>query len=107
MYHNNLLRKQVYLEKKKQSILFYTILILINLYLLWSLIFDNNGLFKYLQLKEKKIELINEIALLEKENKELKKEIKLIREDPFYTEKLAREELNLSRPDEIIFIFEE
>ncbi len=107
MYHNNLLRKQVYLEKKKQSILFYTILILVNLYLLWSLVFDDNGLFKYHQLKEKKIELINEIALLEKENKELKKEIKLIKEDPFYTEKLAREELNLSRPDEIIFIFEE
>ncbi len=107
MFQRNLLRKQVYQEKRKQSIFIYFLLIVINLYLLWSLVFDDNGYFKYLNLKEKRLELTNEISLLEKENKQLKKQITQIQEDPFYMEKLAREQLNLSRPDELVFIFED
>ncbi len=107
MLQRNLLRKQVYQEKRKQSLIIYLLLIAVNLYLLWSLIFDDNGIFKYLNLKEKHLELTNEISLLEEENKQLKAEINRIQEDPFYMEKLAREQLNLSRPDELVFIFQE
>ncbi|RMG72028.1 MAG: septum formation initiator family protein [Nitrospirae bacterium] len=107
MFQRNLLRKQVYSEKRKQSLVFLLFLIVVNLYLLWSLIFDDNGLFKYLRLKEKRVEIINEINLLERENSSLKKQIKRLKEDPYYMEKLAREQLNLSRPDEFVFIFKE
>ena len=107
MYTNNLLRKQVYNEKKKRTFVFYTILTIVSLYLFWTLIFDDNGLLRYYELKEKKAVLINEIASLNEETTKLNNEIELLKKDPFYIEKKAREELNLSRPDEYIFLFEE
>jgi cell division protein FtsB len=84
----------------------FTFLLLLIAYLGITLVFEENGLLKYLELKNKKIELLSEIKALQEENIKLKEEIELIKKDPFYIEKKAREELNLSRPDEYIFLFE-
>ncbi|HHN65271.1 MAG TPA: septum formation initiator family protein [Nitrospirae bacterium] len=106
MYTNNLLRRQVYNEKKKRNLVFYTILVIVSVYLLWSLVFDENGLIRYYELKEKKSALIKEIASLNNETSRLQEEVELLKKDPFYIEKKAREELNMSKPDEYIFLFE-
>ncbi len=106
MYTNNLLRRQVYNEKKKRNLVFYTILVIVSVYLLWSLVFDDNGLIRYYELKEKKSALIKEIASLNNETSRLQEEVELLKKDPFYIEKKAREELNMSKPDEYIFLFE-
>jgi len=42
---------------------------------------------------------------LQKENEALRQRVSRIRDDNHYLEKLAREELNLVRPDEIIYRF--
>jgi len=106
MYPQNLLRKQVVNERKKQSIVCLTVLLISILYLVWTLLFDENGIVRLLELRERRTEVIEEVAELQKENVRLNKEITLLKEDPFYIEKHAREDMNLSRPDEYIFIFD-
>ncbi|NOZ25802.1 MAG: septum formation initiator family protein [Nitrospirae bacterium] len=107
MYPQNLLRKQVINERKKQSTVCVTLLLIFTLYLVWTLLFDENGVVRFFELKAKRTEVIAEIADLQKENVKLSEEITLLTENPFYIEKHAREEMNLSRPDEYIFIFDE
>ncbi len=48
-------------------------------------------------------ELEREIAILRETNKNLRSEIKALREDPFYIEKIARDELGLTKPEEIMY----
>ena len=43
------------------------------------------------------------IRTLEEENKRLRTQVTGLRSDPYQIEKLAREDLGLVRPDEIIF----
>ncbi len=53
------------------------------------------------QLKEDIRKLEGEIEALKTENENLSKEVELLKSDQ-YIEKIAREELELSKPDEII-----
>jgi len=57
---------------------------------------------KILQLKEDIKELESEIEDLELRNYNLSQEVELLKGDK-YIEKIAREELGLGKPDEIIF----
>ena len=106
MYREHLLRKQIDTERKKKRLVVYTLFLLIMLYMTVSLFFDDAGFLKYLRLKRNEQTLVNEIASLEKENSSIQSEISDLKSDPFYIEKHAREDLNLSRPDEYIFIYE-
>jgi cell division protein FtsB len=45
----------------------------------------------------------NRIGILEAENKRLRMQVTGLRADPYQVEKLAREDLGLARPDELIF----
>ncbi len=106
MHPQNLLRKQVVNEKKKQSLVLVTILLFIVSCLLWVLLFDENGVVRFFELKKRRAEVIETVSELQKENIKLREEIGLLEENPFYIEKHAREDMNLSRPDEYIFIFD-
>ena len=57
---------------------------------------------KILQLKEDIKKLESEIGDLRLKNNKLSQEVELLKGDE-YVEKIAREELGLSKPDEIIF----
>lgn len=48
-------------------------------------------------------ELKNQNRSIEEENKRLLREIKNLKENPDYIERLAREELGLVKKDEIVF----
>lgn len=104
---NNLLRKQVVSEIKRRRLIFFTITLLVFFYLAISLIFGDMGLRKYIELNKKNVQLENRITEMEKENKKLRSDIKLFKEDPFYKEKHAREEFGLARPDEYIFRYDD
>lgn len=106
MYPANLLRKQVREEKRRQRLVIYTFLLFITLYLIWTFIFDDSGYLRYRALKEKRGSLLAEIVELQKDNVNINEEIRLLKEESFYVEKQARENLNLSRPDEYVFIFD-
>ncbi|GMT46960.1 MAG: hypothetical protein IEMM0007_0526 [bacterium] len=106
MYPQNLLRKQVVNERKKQSLVCFTVLLMFIFYLAWVLLFDEDGIVRFFELKTRRTEVIMEVAELQKENVKLNEEISLLKKNPFYIEKHAREDMNLSRPDEYIFIFD-
>jgi len=102
----NLLRKQVISEIKKRRLIFFTIVLLSFLYLAISFVFGDMGFLRYKELHYKKTHLETQIHELSEENEQLKSQIKLIKEEPFYTEKHGREDLGLAKPDEYIFLYD-
>ncbi len=106
MSSHNLLRKQVMSEVKKKRLIFLTFVVLSFIYLSISLVFGDMGLFRYLELNRTKMNLENQVSEINKQNEQLRTQLKLLKDDPFYREKLAREEYGLSKPNEYIFQYD-
>ena len=106
MSSNNLLRKQVISEVKKKRLIFLTFVILSFIYLSLSLVFGDMGLIRYLELNRTKKNISKQINEINRQNEQLRTQLKLLKEDPFYREKLAREEYGLSKPNEYIFQYD-
>ncbi len=106
MTTNNLLRKQVISELRKRRHIFLTFIILSFIYLAINLFFSDMSLFKLFELNDTQNNIKTEIASINKQNEQLRTQIKLLKEDPFYREKLAREEFGLAKPDEYIFQYD-
>jgi cell division protein FtsB len=106
MSSHNLLRKQVIAEVKKKRLIFLTFVVLSFIYLSISLVFGDMGLFRYLELNRTKANLENQLSEINRQNEQLRTQLKLLKEDPFYREKLAREEYGLSKPNEYIFQYD-
>ncbi len=102
----NLLRKQVVSEIRKRRLIYFTVILLSFFYLIINLIFGDMGLLRYTELNKKKIRLETQVKEIKRENEQLGSEIKLLKEDPFYTEKHAREGFGLAKPDEYIFHYD-
>lgn len=101
------LREQVAAEKKLRNFVFYSVATIILLYAATTLFFGDMGFIKFFHLNNTKKKLENELVQIEKQNKELKTQVKSLKEDPFYMEKRAREDYGLAQKDEYIFKFEE
>jgi len=104
-YHN-LLEKQVRAEASRNRMIFYTIIVLSFIYLSISLIFGDMGLMKYLEMNRTRTSLEKQITEVHQQNEQLRQQLKALKNDPFYREKLAREEYGLSKPDEYIFQYD-
>jgi cell division protein FtsB len=102
----NLLRKQVVSEVRKRRLVFFTIVLLSFIYLFINLTFGNMGLLRYLELNKTKTRLETEIKEISEENKQLGLQTDLLKKDPFYLEKYAREDFGLAKPDEYIFQYD-
>ncbi|HXW69686.1 MAG TPA: septum formation initiator family protein [Dissulfurispiraceae bacterium] len=99
------LRQQVTLERRRRSIIFFTIVILAFFYMGIALVLGNMGFLKYVELTKNKDRLGTEINTYEKENKALRAHVSALKDDAFYIEKYAREEYGLAKPGEYIFQF--
>jgi len=106
MSANTILRDQVRSEIKKRRLVFLTFFVLGFIYLSISLLFGDNGLFRYLELTRTKKNLEKQLIEISTQNEQIRTQIRLLREDPFYREKFAREEFGLARPDEYIFQYD-
>lgn len=82
-----------------------TILLLLALTLLFFTVAGDHGLLHLKQLTEEQKELEQKNRELESEIASLQNKVYGIRHDPAYLEKSAREQLGLSKPGEIIYIF--
>ncbi|MEW6569924.1 MAG: septum formation initiator family protein [Nitrospirota bacterium] len=91
---------------RKRRLVFFTIVLLTFVYILVSLIFGEMGLLRYKELHNTKISMEREIKEIEKENEQLATHIRLLKEDPFFVEKHAREDFGLAKPDEYIFLYD-
>ena len=56
-----------------------------------------------MKLKERCAALDTEVAGLKKDNLALENELKLLRDDPVYLEKVAREKFNKAKQGEIVY----
>ncbi len=86
-------------EKDRQLIL-VIVFVLVGGFLVYLLFPNYLALARY---RENREALNLRIKELEKENENLKTEIKKLKADPLYIEKIAREELKMIRPGEIIY----
>lgn len=106
MSAHNPLRDQVRSELKKRRLVFATFFVLCFIYLTVSIIFGDMGLIRYVELNRTKGRMERQMDDLTKQNEKLRTQIKLLKNDPFYREKLAREEYGLAKPDEYIFQYD-
>lgn len=102
----NLLRKQVASERRKKRLIFYTVVLLSFVYLFISLFFGDMGLLRYRELYKTKTHMEAQIKQIQRENVQLRAQIKSIKVDPYMKEKHAREDYGLAKPDELIFQYD-
>jgi len=67
-------------------------------------VFDPHGALALRKQHAKRDQVNSEVAALSKENEQLKKEIDQLRHDPATIERIAREQLKLVKPNEIILV---
>jgi cell division protein FtsB len=77
---------------------------LLTLAMLLLAVFNDKGVLEVRSQVQKLNSIDAEIAKQEAENKQLHEEIKALRFDPATIEKLAREELKLVKPGEIVLV---
>lgn len=65
----------------------------------------NRGLVRLYRLSRTKGELSREIERLQTSNEALRRQLEALKTDPFAIEKIAREDLGLVRPGEIVYDF--
>jgi cell division protein FtsB len=106
MRTSDLLGTQVRAEMKKRRLVFVTFVILCFIYLSISLLFGDMGLFRYVELNRTKKNLEEQVVEINRQNEEIRTQITLLKNDPFYKEKLAREEFGLAKPGEYIFQYD-
>jgi len=106
MSSTNLLKNQVKAEMKKRRLIFLTFVVLSFVYLSINLVFGDMGLVRFSELNRTRADIEKQIADINKQNAQLKTQINLLKEDPFYREKFAREEYGLAKPDEYIFQYD-
>lgn len=67
-------------------------------------VFNDKGMLQVRNQSNKLTDIQDEVQKLDAENKQLKKEIQALRTDPTTIERLAREELKLVKPGEIVLV---
>ena len=72
-----------------------------------KLLSPESGISKVRKVTNFKKQLEAEVEQLKTENVRIAEQIEAMQTDPFWQEKIAREELNMALPDEIIYKFAE
>lgn len=85
--------------------LFLACSLMLNLLLLWALIWGEQGFFEYNALKQECIVLADRLDSLNDANIALSREIRLLRSDDKYMEQMIRKRLNFVKNNELWYIF--
>lgn len=81
------------------------LLVAINAFLLTRLIWSDQGVFAYLELKNRYDVLQKKIEAVDGRSLDLSQEIRKLKSDKGYQEKVIRERMNFVRKDELLYIF--
>ncbi len=101
----NAVWRQIRAEKKKSGYVFWTVVLLSLLYITGALVFGDMGYLKLLTLKTRSRALQAQVSELKQQDARVKTSMKNYKDDEYYQEKLAREDLGLAKKNEYIFIF--
>ncbi|MEZ7196571.1 FtsB family cell division protein [Pseudodesulfovibrio karagichevae] len=86
-------------------LIFVALLVAINLFLLTRLIWSDQGVFAYLELKNRYEVLRQKIETVDARSLDLSQEIRKLKSDKGYQEKVIREKMNFVKKDELLYIF--
>ena len=81
------------------------LLVLAGLGMLWSLMMGEMGAVKYFRMRARENALRADIAHLKQDNLRLMKEVRSLKQDPAYLERLARDKIGLARPGEVVYYY--
>lgn len=104
---NRTLREQLKREKKIRTKIILLLSFVVFTFIAYSFFFGNMGYLKYIELKQNEQRLLRDINSLSAANEALKEEIRLLKTDPAYFEKFAKEKFGLVRPGELVFQFKD
>ncbi|WP_408005366.1 FtsB family cell division protein [Pseudodesulfovibrio sp. S3-i] len=94
-------------NRMRGRIVLIALLLFINLFLLIRLIWSDQGIFAYLELKNRYDVLQQKIDGVDGKSLDLSQEIRKLKSDKGYQEKIVRERMNFVKKDELLYIFPE
>ena len=74
---------------------------------LWVLFFDHNNIFRYLEYRNELNEIKQKKAYYQDQIGKTKKDVELIKTNPFWLEKIAREQYLMKKNGEDVYISKE
>lgn len=77
------------------------------LFLSWILFFDHNNFFRYLEYRNELKEIKQKKAYYQEQILQTRKDVELIKTNPFWLEKIAREQYLMKKKGEDIYIAKE
>ena len=80
-----------------------TALIFFNIFLLYTLIWSDNGIFAYLELKSRHAQLKARLETVHDRSLDLSQEIRWLKSDRAFTEKMIRSQMNYLKDNEILY----
>lgn len=107
------MRKRNYMKTSRSSpsgrrkILVIAASTLLGLYLIGSFILGEMGLVKYYRMKSQHTLLTEKIVRLKQDNAKLIRDVRALKSDPAYLERIARDKLGLARRGEIVYYYGE
>jgi len=84
---------------------FIVVLAAINLFLIYQLLWSNQGVFDYVELKKHHDRLEQRIQEMEDRCRRLSEEIRWLSSDKEYLEKIIRTEMHYLKDGEILYLF--
>ena len=83
-----------------------TLVLCINVALVARIVWGEQSLYSWRMLKGKESALAQELSELDAQRASLSREIRLLKSDPAYVEKVIRQRLNYVRKNEILYLFD-
>jgi cell division protein FtsL len=106
MRARNRLKAEIPSRSFRKKNLFIIAAVLVFLYFIFSVVFGEMGLIKYFRMKRQYDSLASQTEQLKHDNAKLAKEVRALRSDPEYIERIARDKLGLARPGEIVYYYD-
>jgi cell division protein FtsB len=89
---------------RRRKVLF--VLVVLGLvYALWSFVVGEMGVVKYYRMRSQERSLRAEIEHLKQDNLRLMQDVRSLKHDPAYLERLARDTIGLARPGEVVYFY--
>ena len=87
-----------------RSQLLHYVLALVTVVLVVDALVGDKGLLETMRARRQYIEVAASLTALRQENARLREEVRLLTGDPATIESIARQDLGLIRPDELVFV---
>lgn len=82
-----------------------SVLIVVNVVLLFRLIWSGHGIIAYMNMRNRSVTLENKLRDVDARSLELSNEIRRLKSDRAYQERVIRERMNYIKQNEVLYVF--